>query len=239
MRAQQEKEGEFYEEATRGRSASHHLQVKAALAGLRVDKLRIADGSIMPRVTTGNTMAPCVIIGERAAEVLRTEHKLHAIHPHVLPPLLLADFYETPPERTARRLRIPNICCQWSNMTSGIQLRQRSACCTSEFVEQLSLELCIVDSGMRLHASLMMPIPSASKRFRIIASSKPLLSKMSQPQVIWRIMSPHFGGYPARIDRVAENVRPNSSDGCGKGRHEKLAVRVGTSGSATSPVHAT
>jgi choline dehydrogenase len=30
----------------------------------------------MPRVTTGNTMAPCIVIGERAAEVLRTEHKL-------------------------------------------------------------------------------------------------------------------------------------------------------------------
>jgi choline dehydrogenase len=28
----------------------------------------------MPRVTTGNTMAPCVIIGERAAEVLRAQH---------------------------------------------------------------------------------------------------------------------------------------------------------------------
>ena len=41
-----------------------------------VDNLRIADGSIMPRVTTGNTMAPCVIIGERAARILRTEHKL-------------------------------------------------------------------------------------------------------------------------------------------------------------------
>jgi choline dehydrogenase len=41
-----------------------------------IEKLRVADGSIMPRVTTGNTMAPCVIIGERAAEVLRTEHKL-------------------------------------------------------------------------------------------------------------------------------------------------------------------
>ena len=41
-----------------------------------IEKLRFADGSIMPRVTTGNTMAPCVIIGERAAEVLRTEHKL-------------------------------------------------------------------------------------------------------------------------------------------------------------------
>jgi choline dehydrogenase len=36
-----------------------------------IDNLRIADGSIMPRVTTGNTMAPCVIIGERAGEILK------------------------------------------------------------------------------------------------------------------------------------------------------------------------
>jgi choline dehydrogenase len=41
-----------------------------------VDNLRVADGSIMPRVTTGNTMAPCVIIGERAAQILQTELKL-------------------------------------------------------------------------------------------------------------------------------------------------------------------
>jgi choline dehydrogenase len=41
-----------------------------------VDNLRIADASIMPRVTTGNTMAPCVIIGERAAEIIRDEHQL-------------------------------------------------------------------------------------------------------------------------------------------------------------------
>jgi choline dehydrogenase len=41
-----------------------------------IDHLRIADGSILPRVTTGNTMAPCVIIGERAAEILRAEHRL-------------------------------------------------------------------------------------------------------------------------------------------------------------------
>jgi choline dehydrogenase len=43
-----------------------------------IKNLRIADGSIMPRVTTGNTMAPCVIIGERAAGFLREEHKLEA-----------------------------------------------------------------------------------------------------------------------------------------------------------------
>jgi choline dehydrogenase len=41
-----------------------------------VKSLRIADGSVMPRVTTGNTMAPCVIIGERAAQILRIEHEL-------------------------------------------------------------------------------------------------------------------------------------------------------------------
>jgi len=41
-----------------------------------VDNLRVADGSIMPRVTTGNTMAPCVIIGERAGEILKLKHKL-------------------------------------------------------------------------------------------------------------------------------------------------------------------
>jgi choline dehydrogenase len=41
-----------------------------------VENLRIVDGSIMPRVTTGNTMAPCVVIGERAAEILKAKHKL-------------------------------------------------------------------------------------------------------------------------------------------------------------------
>jgi choline dehydrogenase len=41
-----------------------------------VEGLRIADASIMPRVTTGNTMAPCVVIGERAGEIVRVAHKL-------------------------------------------------------------------------------------------------------------------------------------------------------------------
>jgi choline dehydrogenase len=39
-----------------------------------IDNLRIADASIMPRVTTGNTMAPCVVIGERAGEILKRAH---------------------------------------------------------------------------------------------------------------------------------------------------------------------
>jgi choline dehydrogenase len=46
-----------------------------------VDNLRIADGSIMPRVTTGNTMALCVIIGERAAELLQAAYNLPGSEP--------------------------------------------------------------------------------------------------------------------------------------------------------------
>jgi choline dehydrogenase len=41
-----------------------------------IQNLRIADGSIMPRVTTGNTMAPCVVIGERAGDLLKATHGL-------------------------------------------------------------------------------------------------------------------------------------------------------------------
>jgi choline dehydrogenase len=44
--------------------------VDAQLRVYGVESLRIADASIMPRITTGNTMAPCVLIGERAGDLL-------------------------------------------------------------------------------------------------------------------------------------------------------------------------
>ena len=50
--------------------------VDASLQVYGIENLRIADGSIMPRVTTGNTMAACVVIGERAGEILKADHKL-------------------------------------------------------------------------------------------------------------------------------------------------------------------
>jgi choline dehydrogenase len=45
--------------------------VDAKLRVYVVSNLRIADGSIMPTITTRNTHAPCVIIGERMAEILK------------------------------------------------------------------------------------------------------------------------------------------------------------------------
>jgi choline dehydrogenase len=44
--------------------------VDGALKVYGIERLRIADGSIMPRVTTGNTQAPWVIIGEATTEIL-------------------------------------------------------------------------------------------------------------------------------------------------------------------------
>lgn len=50
--------------------------VNSQLQVYGVDKLRIADASIMPSLPSGNTMAPCVVIGERAAEIVKKEHGL-------------------------------------------------------------------------------------------------------------------------------------------------------------------
>jgi choline dehydrogenase len=49
--------------------------VDAHLKVYGIDNLRIADGSIMPRVMTGNTMAACIIIGERAAQMLQADQR--------------------------------------------------------------------------------------------------------------------------------------------------------------------
>jgi choline dehydrogenase len=58
--------------AKMGRDVMSVVDGRLKVYGVR--NLRIADGSIMPRITTGNTMAPCVIVGERAAEMIRAEH---------------------------------------------------------------------------------------------------------------------------------------------------------------------
>jgi len=60
--------------AKMGRDSMSVVDAQLRVHGIR--NLRIADGSVMPRVTTGNTMAPCIVIGERAGEMLRAAHKI-------------------------------------------------------------------------------------------------------------------------------------------------------------------
>jgi choline dehydrogenase len=60
--------------AKMGRDAMSVVDGRLKVYG--VENLRIADASILPRVTTGNTMAPCVVIGERAAAILQDHHNV-------------------------------------------------------------------------------------------------------------------------------------------------------------------
>jgi choline dehydrogenase-like flavoprotein len=66
----------FHETCTAKMGRDSMSVVDGSLKVYGIENLRIADGSIMPRVTTGNTMAPCVVIGERAGEMLRKDHKI-------------------------------------------------------------------------------------------------------------------------------------------------------------------
>ena len=38
-----------------------------------MDGLRVADASVMPEVTSANTMAPCYMIGEKVADIIKLE----------------------------------------------------------------------------------------------------------------------------------------------------------------------
>jgi choline dehydrogenase len=48
--------------------------VDADLRVRGVGGLRVADASVMPNVVSGNTNAACIMIGEKAAELLAADH---------------------------------------------------------------------------------------------------------------------------------------------------------------------
>jgi choline dehydrogenase-like flavoprotein len=66
----------FHETCTAKMGRDAESVVDGSLKVYGIEGLRIADGSVMPRISTGNTMAPCVIIGERAAAMIAADHGL-------------------------------------------------------------------------------------------------------------------------------------------------------------------
>ena len=66
----------FVNEAARSQVGALYEHEFARIASGQSRHLVCPASSVMPRVTTGNTMAPCVVIGERAADLIRKEHGL-------------------------------------------------------------------------------------------------------------------------------------------------------------------
>jgi choline dehydrogenase len=54
--------------------------VNASLRVRGVERLRVADASVMPNVISGNTNAPTIMIGEKAAEMLAIDHGVKLNH---------------------------------------------------------------------------------------------------------------------------------------------------------------
>jgi choline dehydrogenase len=69
--------GTFWHQSGTARMGQDSMSVvDGKLKVYGIEGLRIADASILPRVTTGNTMAPCVVIGEQAAAIMQRDYAL-------------------------------------------------------------------------------------------------------------------------------------------------------------------
>lgn len=64
----------FHETGTCKMGRDEMSVVDSRLSVRGIEGLRVACGAIMPRITTGNTMAPCIVIGERMGEILRASY---------------------------------------------------------------------------------------------------------------------------------------------------------------------
>jgi choline dehydrogenase len=60
-----------------GRDDDPQAVVDARLRVRGIDGLRIADASVMPSITSGNTNAPTLMIAERAAEWMASAPRAH------------------------------------------------------------------------------------------------------------------------------------------------------------------
>ncbi len=64
----------FHQTCTAKMGLDEDSVVDGSLKVHGIEGLRIADGSVMPTISSGNTMAPCALIGARAAKLIQAAH---------------------------------------------------------------------------------------------------------------------------------------------------------------------
>ena len=61
----------------------------------------------------------------------------------------------------------------------------------------------------------------------IVAGRKPCLSEMRLIHIIGRAWAAHLGGYPARLQRIRQHIRPQAGDGEGQHGIMQFALGIG------------
>src|SRR3954465_9538084 len=78
----------------------------------------------------------------------------------------------------------------------------------AQFGDELVLELRIAGLSGRLFLAQVVPVATANHCGRLIAHCQPGLGTLSGVEVHRRCWAAHLRAYPARIDRVAQDLRP-------------------------------